>query len=132
MIRKSGTGYTYEIATGAIHNITAPIRVPLYDEEDDHPDDPPPHGSMGWLENDRYVYIYDKYDIWQCDPTGGSAPVNFTGGHRPSSSADLPVLSGLTGKTPPSIPDQWVLITVFNNRDKTRRHDPSPDGVAVS
>ncbi len=55
------------------------IRVPLYDEEDDHPDDPPPHGAMGWQQDDRYVYIYDKYDIWQCDPSGGAPPVNLTG-----------------------------------------------------
>ena len=90
--------YTYEIATGAIRNITAAIRVPLYDEEDDHPDDPPPHGSMGWLEDDRYFYVYDKYDIWQCDPTGKTAPVNFTGGTGRRHQSDLPVLRPRPGR----------------------------------
>lgn len=72
--------FTYAIADGRVRNITAGIRYPLYDEEDDHPDDPPPHGIMGWDEGDRWVYIYDKYDIWRCDPAGRTAPVNMTRG----------------------------------------------------
>ena len=37
--------FTYAVNTGAITNITKNITVPLYDEDDDHPDDPPPHGT---------------------------------------------------------------------------------------
>jgi dipeptidyl aminopeptidase/acylaminoacyl peptidase len=77
---KGKNWYTYELATNKTRNITAAIKTPLSDELDDHPDDPPPHGAMGWLENDRFVYIYDRYDIWQCDPTAGTAPVNLTRG----------------------------------------------------
>lgn len=115
---KERNWYTYEIATGAIHNITAAIRTPLYDEEDDHPDDPPPHGSMGWLENDHYVYIYDKFDIWQCDPAGGSAPVNLTGGIGRRHQLTFRYV-GLDPEDPSIHADQPVLLTVFNNRDKT-------------
>lgn len=78
---KGRNWYTYEIASGKTRNITTGIKVPLYDEVDDHPDDPPPHGTMGWLEGDRFVYLYDRYDIWQCDPTGAAAPVNLTRGY---------------------------------------------------
>jgi hypothetical protein len=81
--------YTYDIAGGRTYNITAAIHTPLFDEEDDHPDDPPPHGSAGWLENDRYVFIYDKYDIWQCDPTGSMPPVNLTQGRHDKSTFRL-------------------------------------------
>lgn len=77
---KGKSWYTYEVSTGKVRNITAKIKVPLYDELDDHPDDPPPHGTMGWQENDRFVYLYDRYDIWQCDPAGITAPVNLTRG----------------------------------------------------
>ncbi len=73
--------FTYSIATGAVADITRDIKVPLYDEEDDHPDDPPSHGSMGWDENDAHVYLYDKYDIWQCDPEGKLPSRNFTNGY---------------------------------------------------
>lgn len=72
--------YTYTVSTGAITNITKNIKVPLYDEDDDHPDDPPPYGYMKWHENDQYVYLYDRYDVWQCDPEAKLAPRNFTKG----------------------------------------------------
>ena len=70
--------YTYTVSTGAITNITKNIKVPLYDEDDDHPDDPPPYGLMKWHENDQYVYVYDRYDVWRCDPEAKLAPRNFT------------------------------------------------------
>jgi dipeptidyl aminopeptidase/acylaminoacyl peptidase len=72
--------FTYNIATGAVKNITAKITTPLYDDEDDHPDDPDSFGTAGWLENDEAVLIYDRYDIWQVDPDGAKAPVNITNG----------------------------------------------------
>ncbi|WP_300602920.1 prolyl oligopeptidase family serine peptidase [Niabella sp.] len=62
----------------ATRNITAAIKTPLYDEENDVPDDPSPYGVMGWTEGDRSVLIYDRYDIWMVDPMGKQAPVNLT------------------------------------------------------
>ncbi|SDC60329.1 S9 family peptidase [Niabella drilacis] len=59
-------------------NITAAINVPLYDEENDVPDEPAPYGIMGWTEGDRSVLIYDRYDIWMVDPRGKALPVNLT------------------------------------------------------
>jgi dienelactone hydrolase len=73
--------FTYSVASGAITNITKSIKVPLYEEDDDHPDDPPAHGIMKWHENDKYVYLYDKYDVWQCDPEGKLAPKTLTQGN---------------------------------------------------
>lgn len=72
--------FTYNVATGNIVSISKSIKAPVWNEEDDHPDDPPPHGMMRWHEDDKYVYIYDKYDIWKCDPDGKATPVNITAG----------------------------------------------------
>jgi dienelactone hydrolase len=72
--------YTYSIGARKMNKITTGIPTPLYDEDDDHPDDPPPHGLMGWQEGDRRIYLYDKYDIWECDPEGKTPPVNLTRG----------------------------------------------------
>ncbi|WP_018627147.1 alpha/beta hydrolase family protein [Niabella aurantiaca] len=58
--------------------ITGAIPTALYDEENDVPDDPAPYGVMGWTEGDRYVLIYDRYDIWRVDPAGKMRPVNLT------------------------------------------------------
>ncbi|HVK96225.1 MAG TPA: prolyl oligopeptidase family serine peptidase [Flavisolibacter sp.] len=67
----------------ALKNITAGIKVPLYDEENDVPADPSPYGVMGWHEGDSAVYIYDRYDVWSVDPTGAKAPSLLTLSGRP-------------------------------------------------
>lgn len=55
-------------------NITDKIKVPLYNEEWDTPDDPNNYGVMGWHEGDSIVYLYDRYDVWIVDPLGKSNP----------------------------------------------------------
>mgnify|MGYP003524741141 FL=1 len=59
-------------------NITSKIKVPLYNEEHDSPSDPAPYGVMGWLEGDSIVFIYDRYDYWEIDPTGKHNPNRLT------------------------------------------------------
>lgn len=59
-------------------NITAGIKVPLYEEDWDTPDYPNNYGVMGWHEGDSVVYVYDRYDTWQLSPAGAFAPVNYT------------------------------------------------------
>lgn len=66
----------------AIKNISAKIKVPLYDEENDVPDDPYPYGVMGWLQDDSAVFVYDRYNIWQIDPTGKENPFLLTDGRK--------------------------------------------------
>ncbi|MFZ9719431.1 MAG: alpha/beta hydrolase family protein, partial [Chitinophagaceae bacterium] len=70
--------FTYDMAGAAVKNVTQAVKVPLYDEDDDHPDDPPPHGIMGWHENDASLYVYDKYDVWKIDPAAKIAPSSLT------------------------------------------------------
>jgi len=59
--------------------LTNGIKVPLYDEENDVPDEPRPHGLMAWEKDGLAFYIYDKYDIWKIT-TDGKAPYLLTGG----------------------------------------------------
>jgi dipeptidyl aminopeptidase/acylaminoacyl peptidase len=62
-----------------IRNITSSIKVPLYNEENDVPNDPAPYGIMGWQEGDSAVYIYDRYDIWKVSlASANAAPVMIT------------------------------------------------------
>ncbi len=72
--------FSYNNATGAAVSISKNIPAKVYDEEDDHPDVPDSYGIAGWMKEDSYVYIYDRYDIWQTDPAGKAAPVNITNG----------------------------------------------------
>ena len=66
--------FTYEVATGSIKNISAKIKMPLYEEDNDVPDYPSPYGVMGWSSNDNNVYVYDRYDIWQVNPDAAGTP----------------------------------------------------------
>ncbi|MEQ1677101.1 MAG: prolyl oligopeptidase family serine peptidase [Chitinophagaceae bacterium] len=52
----------------ATRNITAGIKVPLYEEDWDTPDEPANYGVMGWLKGDSAVFLYDRYDVWLVDP----------------------------------------------------------------
>jgi acetyl esterase/lipase len=63
----------------ATRNITASIKVPLWNEEHDSPSNPPPYGVMGWGEKDWAVYIYDKYDVWVVSLSDKREPGNLMG-----------------------------------------------------
>ncbi|HUR65695.1 MAG TPA: prolyl oligopeptidase family serine peptidase [Chitinophagaceae bacterium] len=60
-------------------NITEKIKVPLYQEDWDTPDEPANYGIMGWHEGDSSVYIYDRYDIWRIDLLNELRSSNMTG-----------------------------------------------------
>lgn len=59
-------------------SLTKFIPVTFCEEQHDTPSDPNPYGIAGWSEDDRFVYIYDRYDIWKIDPSGEKVPVNVT------------------------------------------------------
>jgi dipeptidyl aminopeptidase/acylaminoacyl peptidase len=63
---------------GIRKNISSGIRVPLYDELNDVPDDPSPHGIAGWLDDEKHVLIYDRFDIWSLDLNALEVPINIT------------------------------------------------------
>ena len=72
--------YTYQIETGKTINLTRQTGVNFYDEEDDHPNFPPPYDTDPlWTKGDQSVLISDRYDIWKFEPNGNGA-VNLTHG----------------------------------------------------
>lgn len=79
----------YSVVTGAVKNITKSIPESMFDDEDDHPDDPPSYGTGGWVEKDKAVLINDKYDVWQVDPEGIRAPVNITNAYGKKNKIEL-------------------------------------------
>ena len=50
----------------------------FFDEEQQTPSKPYPFGLAGWTQNNSYILIYSKYDIWKVDPTGAKQPVSIT------------------------------------------------------
>ena len=72
--------YTYQIETGKTINLTRQTGVNFYDEEDDHPNFPPPYDTDPlWTKGDQSVLISDRYDIWKFAPNGKEA-INLTHG----------------------------------------------------
>jgi dipeptidyl aminopeptidase/acylaminoacyl peptidase len=70
--------YVHDIASGKTVNITEKVPVTFWNETDQHPDDPPAWGIAGWTRDDRSVLLYDRFDVWELDPTGAKAPVVLT------------------------------------------------------
>lgn len=63
-------------------NISAGIKVPLWNEEHDTPDEPNNYGPVRWLENDEAVFLNDRYGTWQVDPLGKTPPRLLIGGRE--------------------------------------------------
>ena len=70
----------WAVADGKRIDLTRGLPSKFFDEEHDTPSLPGSYGSAGWTTGDRYVWLYDRYDIWQVDPTGKEKPLNVTTG----------------------------------------------------
>ena len=70
--------YTINLVDNRKIQLTTPQTFPAWDEDNDTPNYPSPHGYAGWTKDDAAVLIYDRYDIWSFDPEGKKAPVRLT------------------------------------------------------
>lgn len=64
---------TLSIPDGKVVNLTRNLGVKFWRENHDSPSTPPSYGSAGWTSDDKYVLLYDQYDIWQFAPDGSGA-----------------------------------------------------------
>lgn len=65
------TWFAYSLVSKKLTNLTK--GAVFYDELNDSPNNPYAYGSTGWTENDEYLLIYDRYDIWKFNPIDGSS-----------------------------------------------------------
>lgn len=73
--------FSFDIATGAIRNITYSISTDLtIDAGYRVASVKSPIGLAGWEKNDERVLIYDRHDIWLVNPGGTQKPENITNG----------------------------------------------------
>ncbi|GAB1341013.1 hypothetical protein MASR1M101_01400 [Gemmatimonas sp.] len=77
---ENGQWVAYATATGRKVVLTDKLPVKFQDEEFDSPDVPPPYGLGGWTEGDKRVLVYDRFDVWEIDPSGVAAARNLTDG----------------------------------------------------
>ncbi len=71
--------YSYDIASGKTVNLTqSTTGGPFHQETWSTPNPAPAWGIAGWTPGDRSVLIYDRFDVWEFDPSGTRAPVVVT------------------------------------------------------
>ena len=74
--------YTLSTETRDRHKISGNLSVLFTDEKNDKPKLADMYGLAGWTKNDKYVLVYDRYDIWKMDPTGKRKPLRLTNGRE--------------------------------------------------
>ena len=77
--RMNGNWYSYSIKSGQTQQLNKGLSVSFANEDNDLPDDPNTYGIAGWAENDEFVFIHDKFDLWSFEPNGKTAK-NITDG----------------------------------------------------
>ena len=70
---------TISIPDGKVVDVTKNLGVNFWNEETDTPSPPGSFGNGGWTKDEKYVLLYDKYDIWQVAADGSGAK-NLTDG----------------------------------------------------
>lgn len=70
--------YSYSFADGSERCLTDKLNVNLWTEDHDEPGVPYPYGVGAWKEGDKALWVYDRFDIWELDPSGAIAPINIT------------------------------------------------------
>lgn len=74
---RDGNWHLYDIGVGKSRNLTAALKFPFFDEENDLPGEAPPYGAAEWIEDESAVLLYDRYDIWKMDVRRAEA-INWT------------------------------------------------------
>ena len=68
---EDGHWYAYSVGAKRTADITGTIAGVRFDQETwDTPSTAAPWGIAGWTKGEKSVLIYDRYDVWEVDPTG--------------------------------------------------------------
>lgn len=108
--------FVYNSATKKTYAVAKDIKTALNDEENDVPDDPNAYGIVKWMENDKYVLVYDKYDVWQVDPEAVEKSISLTSGRKEK----IEMRYVNTNPDERFIrPGQKMLMRLFDEKDKS-------------
>ncbi|MBW1689008.1 MAG: S9 family peptidase, partial [Deltaproteobacteria bacterium] len=102
---------------GATRNLTAGLETPFANEDHDYPRPAPGYGVADWIEGDRAVLIYDKYDLWLF-PTGGGEPLSLTEGRGRRESTTYRVVD-LDDDRDYLRVDERLLLSAYHHERKT-------------
>ena len=97
--------------------ISGDIPDALYDEENDVPQRPYPHGLVAFGVNDAFVLIATQYGLWKVDPKGRKPAIDLTNGFGKQNNIELSYQNldfeqRTLGKSP------FILLKGFNRSTK--------------
>lgn len=107
------TWFAYNIKTETYKELTK--GKGFYNELNDSPNYPRSYGSAGWLENDKHIVLYDRYDIWKFNPVTGEG-TNLTNGRSTKTVYRYIKLDEDAESI--SLKSKW-LLTTFNETSKS-------------
>ncbi|OYW16223.1 MAG: hypothetical protein B7Z54_09790, partial [Sphingobacteriales bacterium 12-47-4] len=119
--------YDYKTKAYFVHdgntarNLSATIKVKLYDEGHDSPSEPSPYGGMGWQSGDSALYVYDRFEVWKLDISGKSTPVRVFAAQDPRKK-NIVIRRVVTDREEKYIkPEAMQVFSLFSEENKSFR-----------
>jgi len=113
-----GRWWCYDVARKAKRDLTGSLAGVRFDQETwDTPSVPAPWGIAGWTDGDRSLLAYDRYDVWELDPSGARAPRMVTDSAGRRGQLTLRVVD-LDRDDRTFDPHQALLLRAFDERTK--------------
>jgi dienelactone hydrolase len=74
-----GHWFSYNTLTGKTVDLTGPLAGVSFEQETwDTPSTPSAWGVAGWTKGDKSLLLYDRWDVWEVDPSGTKPAVMVT------------------------------------------------------
>lgn len=108
--------YAYSVVADSTLQITSNDVSTFYDELNDRPRHPGSYSIAGWTTDDARVIVYDRYDLWEIDPSNVAAPRRITQGRENNLEYRL---VRLDREEKYINANERVLLNFFNNKDKS-------------
>ncbi|MEZ4774120.1 MAG: prolyl oligopeptidase family serine peptidase [Bacteroidia bacterium] len=109
--------YASPVAERQDFSLTKGLKVAFYDEKHDTPQPAFPYGIEGFGENQSFVVIKDRYDLWKFDLTGKEKPVNLTGKYGRKNNIRFEYVD--TDSENPFLENDYLLLKGVSEEDQS-------------
>jgi len=106
---------TIDLSNGKVNVLTDDTVGIFYNERHDAPSNPRSYGFADWSKDEKFVYIYDRYDIWKV-AANGSSQEKLTNGREEQL---VYRYINLNDDVNAIAQDSSILIYQFNEKDKS-------------
>ncbi len=62
--------WVYDSQSNRSMNLTGDLKICFEDPDDSPKEDKEPYGNPGWSDDEQFIILYDRYDIWLMSPDG--------------------------------------------------------------